>query len=231
LIAGVMLGLQMVGVGLGFFAVFAGAIGLGIGFGSQALAANFISGLILQFGGPIKLGDMVEVDGILGQVLRINSTSTVVRTPDNISVIVPNSAFIGNNVINWTEGERRMRVRVEVGVAYGSDVNLVTRLLLKAAREQSRIADHPIPSVRFEAFGESSLDFVIMGWIHEPSEWLDIRSELRYAIDRLFRENGVEIPFPQRDLHLRSSEATIRLVREKGWDIEEPAEDGPAEEG
>jgi small-conductance mechanosensitive channel len=214
-LAGVVIGLQIVGIGLGFLALFAGVIGIGIGFGSQALAANFISGLILQFTRPIEVGDHIEVEGILGQVQRITSYSTVVRTYDNMSVIVPNSTLLGNSVVNWTEGDRKVRVGVDVGVAYGSDVAKVRTLLLQAAEAQRLVRKLPKPDVLFRNFGDSSLDFRLRVWIDNPQDLVRIQSELRDRIDALFRENGVEIPFPQRDLHLR----TVDIARAKGFEI------------
>jgi len=223
---GFIFGLKSIGLSLGFLAVFAGIIGIGIGFGSQTLMANFIAGLILQFTRPVEVGDEIEVEGVLGTVVRITSYSTVVRTYDNLSVVVPNAALLGNPVVNWSEDDRKVRVDVNVGVAYGSDVELVRELLLKAGNGHDLVRTRPAPDVVFDDFGGSSLDFTLRVWIDDPPALRVIRSDLRWEIERLFRESDIEIPFPQRDLHLRSTDATLKVVQEQGWDV---VSSGPAD--
>jgi small-conductance mechanosensitive channel len=225
IVVGVLVGLDVIGIGLGVFAVFAGIVGIGVGFGSQALASNFMSGLILQVGGPISVGDVIEVEGVMGRVTKISASSTLVTTQDNFVVILPNSALVGNPVTNWTKGERRVRMGVDVGVAYGSDVPKVARLLEEVAAEHSEIRQHPGPAARFEGFGDSSLDFRILAWIDDALDAPRIRSELRYRINEVFAENDIEIPFPQRDLHLRDSEGVLKLAAERGWRAWRAADD------
>ena len=205
LVVGVLIVLENTGIHLGALAVFAGAVGVGVGFGLQNIASNFISGLVILAERPITIGDRVEVAGITGQVQQIRARSTVIRTNDNIMMIVPNTKFIDSPVTNWTYGDPRVRFRVPVGVAYGSDVAKVREALLAAGRENPNTLKEPAPSVFLEKFGESSIDFQLVVWSSEmgarPSRY---RSDLNFAIEQKFREAGIELPFPQRDLHIRS---------------------------
>ena len=205
LVVGVLIVLENTGIHLGALAVFAGAVGVGVGFGLQNIASNFISGLVILAERPITIGDRVEVAGIIGQVQQIRARSTVIRTNDNIMMIVPNTKFIDSPVTNWTYGDPRVRFRVPVGVAYGSDVAKVREALLAAGRENPNTLKEPAPSVFLEKFGESSIDFQLVVWSSEmgarPSRY---RSDLNFAIEQKFREAGIELPFPQRDLHIRS---------------------------
>src|SRR3989454_9834242 len=205
LVVGVLIVLENTGIHLGALAVFAGAVGVGVGFGLQNIASNFISGLVILAERPITIGDRVEVAGITGQVQQIRARSTVIRTNDNISTIVPNTKFIDSPVTNWTYGDPRVRFRIPVGVAYGSDVEKVRKLLIAAGTEDPHTLEDPAPSVFFEGFGESSLNFELVVWSremsHRPRRY---RSDLNFAIERKLREAGIEIPFPQRDLHIRS---------------------------
>jgi small-conductance mechanosensitive channel len=206
-------------VDLSGLTVVAGLLSVGIGFGLQNTASNFISGLILLFERPIKVGDWITVGEVSGDVREINLRSTTVITPDNISIIVPNSEFVSGRVVNWSHGERKIRVHIPVGVAYGSDVELVTRVLLEEAERHSGVMRTPAPKVWFTGFGDSSLNFELLAWIPEPTARPQVISDLNYAIDSAFRRNNVEIPFPQRDVHVRSGELP-RLRTERG------AEDG-----
>ena len=205
LVVGILIVLQNTGIHLEALTVFAGAVGVGIGFGLQNITSNFISGLVILAERPITIGDRVEVGGVTGQVVRIRARSTVVVTNDNITTIVPNQKFIDSPVTNWTYGDPRVRFRIPVGVAYGSDVELVRQKLVEAAEEDPHTLEDPAPSVFFVAFGDSSLNFELVAWSdemsHRPRRY---RSDLNFAIDKKFREAGIEIPFPQRDLHIRS---------------------------
>jgi small-conductance mechanosensitive channel len=205
LVVGILIVLENTGIHLGALAVFAGAVGVGVGFGLQNIASNFISGLVILAERPITIGDRVEVAGITGQVQQIRARSTVIRTNDNISMIVPNTKFIDSAVTNWTYGDPRVRFRIPVGVAYGSDVAKVREALLAAGRENPNTLKEPAPSVFLQKFGESSIDFELVVWSSEmsarPSRF---RSDLNFAIEQKFREAGIEIAFPQRDLHIRS---------------------------
>jgi len=204
LVFAIYTGLGAVGIPLtaltGLFAL----IGVGIGFGLQNITSNFISGVILLFERPVKVGDRITVDDVVGDVVQIKLRTTIVNTVDNISIIIPNSKLLENNLINWTYGDAKVRIHVPVGVAYGSDVDLVTKLLLLAADEDKEILQTPKPAALFIGFGDSSLDFDLIVWIPDSRRQPLVTDRLNRAIDKLFREHDVEIPFPQRDLHIRS---------------------------
>jgi len=204
-IVGLLIALGVVGIPLTGLMVVASAIGIGMGFGMQNVTSNFVSGVMMLFERPIKIGDRITVGDIVGDVKAINIRSTVVVTPDNIAMIVPNSEFIANRVTNWSYGDRSIRLRIPIGVAYGSDVSLVKDILMDVALKHGEVLKEPGPEVWFVGFGESSLDFELLVWIPEPTHQPKIRSDLNYAIDEAFRQNKIEIPFPQRDIHIRSS--------------------------
>lgn len=204
LLVGLLIIVQTVGIDLTTLNVLAGAVGLGVGFGLQNVVGNFIAGLILLFERPIKLGDRIEVAGVEGAVVAIRARATTVVTNDNIAIIVPNSTLTSQNVVNWSYTDAKVRFKIPVGVAYGSDARLVERLLLEVARENSNVLEAPAPSVRFMEFGDSALRFELRAWtttlVHRKGE---LFSALNFAINDKFREHGVEIPFPQRVVHLR----------------------------
>lgn len=205
LVVGIFVVLQNTGIHLEALTVFAGAVGVGIGFGLQNITSNFISGLVILAERPITIGDLVEVGGVTGQVQKIRARSTVLVTNDNITTIIPNQKFIDSPVTNWTYGDPKVRFRIPVGVAYGSDVEKVRATLIEAAAEDPHTLDDPAPSVFFVEFGSSSLNFELVAWSdemsHRPRRY---QSDLNFAIDKKFREAGIEIPFPQRDLNIRS---------------------------
>src|SRR5213595_3052446 len=205
LVVGIFIVLENTGIHLAALTVFAGAVGVGVGFGLQNIASNFISGLVILAERPITIGDRVEVAGITGQVQQIRARSTVIRTNDNITMIVPNTKFIDSPVTNWTYGDPRVRFRIPVGVAYGSDIAKVREALLATGRENPNTLKDPAPSVFLEKFSDNSIDFELVVWSSEmsarPSRY---RSDLNFAIEQKFREAGIEIAFPQRDLHIRS---------------------------
>src|SRR5881296_3446703 len=213
LLVGVFIVLENTGIHLAALAVFAGAVGVGVGFGLQNIASNFISGLVILAERPITIGDRIEVAGIAGQVEHIRARSTVIRTNDNIMMIVPNTKFIDSPVTNWTYGDRRVRFRIPVGVAYDSDVNKVRDALLAVARENPHTLKEPAPSVFLDQFGDSTIDFELVVWSKEmsyrPSRY---RSDLNFAIAQKFREAGIEFPFPQRDLHIRDGVLKVENV-------------------
>ncbi len=205
LVVGVLIVLQNTGINLGALTVFAGAVGVGVGFGLQNITSNFISGLVILAERPITIGDRVEVAGVTGQVRKIRARSTVIVTNDNISTIVPNTKFIDSPVTNWTFGDPRVRFRIPVGVAYGSDLEKVTEALTAAGAAHPHTLKDPPPSVFFIGFGDSALDFELVVWSTEMSNRpRRYRSDLNFAIDKNLRAAGVEIPFPQRDIHFRS---------------------------
>jgi small-conductance mechanosensitive channel len=205
-ILGVLIIMQTAGIDLTTLNVLAGAVGIGVGFGLQNIANNFISGLIILFERPIKVGDRIEVGNVEGDVISIGARSTTVLTNDNISIIVPNSMFITENVINWSHNDAKVRFRIPVSVAYGSDVRQVERLLLEVAQENKDVLTDPAPAVRFLEFGDSGLQFELRAWstslLHRKGTLI---SALNFAIYERFAAHGIQIPFPQRDLHIRSA--------------------------
>lgn len=212
LVIGVLIVLTNTGINLGALAVFAGAIGVGVGVGLQSLASNFISGLVILAERPIALGDRVEVGNVTGQVEKIRARCTIIRTNDNISMIVPNSKLIQEPVTNWTYGDPRVRFRIPIGVAYGSDLEVVKNALIAAGKENENTLDDPAPSVFLEKFGDSSIDFELVVWSSEMSyRPRRYKSDLYFAIARKLDEAGIEIPFPQRALHIRSG--TLPITR------------------
>lgn len=204
LLLGFIIGVETAGIDLSSLAMIAGFLSVGIGFGLQNITSNFISGLILLFERPIEVGDTVTVGEQLGTVTAINLRATEVNTWENVDIIIPNSAFVEQNVINWSHGEDYIRITCPVGIAYGSDTKKVKELLLEAAESQEKVLDDPEPTVLFREFGGSSLDFELRVWISTPRFRPQVKSEINYTIDKLFRENDVEIPFPQRDVHLKN---------------------------
>jgi len=213
LLIGLLIILQTAGINLTTLNVVAGAVGIGVGFGLQNVISNFVSGLIIMFERPIKIGDRIEVGEIEGDVIEIGARSTKVLTNDNIMIIVPNSKFITESVVNWKYNDARVRFRIPVSVAYGSDVRLVEKLLLEVAKQEQEVLDDPAPAVRFLEFGDSGLAFELRAWttslVHRKGRLI---SMLNFAIYEKFREHGIEIPFPQRDLHIRSGVVEVKTV-------------------
>lgn len=202
---GIYIIFQTSGIDLSALGLLIGALGIGIGFGLQNVTNNFISGIIILFERPIKVGDRVEMDDIIGTVESISARSTTIITNDNIGVIVPNSDFINERVINWSLNDRNVRFNFPVGVAYKEDPAVIRRLLIEVADENPGVLQNPKPDVLFEEFGDSSLNFNLRVWSQEYSDRPQVlKSQLYYAIFEKFKEHNIEIPFPQRDLHLKS---------------------------
>lgn len=208
----VLISLSSIGFNLTSLTVFASVLGVGIGFGLRNMMSNFISGLIILFERPIRVGDRVIIDDTIADVEEIKIRSTVVRTRVNERMIIPNSYFLEEKFVNRSYADTRLRIPVEVGVSYGSDVELVKELLYEAVyelREESwpNIIERPAPRVFFEGFGDSALDFTVWFWIDSQSDEREftIPSDLRFKIFKKFAENGIEIPFPQRDVHVISN--------------------------
>ena len=196
---------QSVGFDLSSLAIVAASLGVGVGFGLQNIINNFVSGIIILAERPISIGDRIEVAGVAGRVTKIQLRSTTVVTNDNITMIVPNADFISNTVTNWSHGDPKVRIRVPVGVAYGSDLKLLQRLLLEAAEEHPKALRDPLPVVLFTEFGDSSLNFELGVWTQEMTATpIHFTSQMNFIIEQKLRENEIEIPFPQRDLHVRS---------------------------
>ena len=203
-IIGLGVAVELLNVDLTALTVVAGALGIGIGFGLQNVVNNLVSGVVLLLEQPVRYRDRVSVENVEGQVENVNFRSTTIITNDNISIIVPNSQLINQAVVNWSHGDPRIRIHVPVGVAYGSEVDTVTETLLAVARAEPEVLTTPVPEVRFIEFGDSSLNFDLLVWSDEPPNHHRLRSKLNYAIDAAFRKNGIEIPFPQRDLHVKA---------------------------
>ncbi len=210
LLLGMVVILQTSGINLSALGILFGALGIGIGFGLQNISSNFISGIIILFERPIKVGDRVEVDGIAGNIVNISARSTTLITNDNIAIIVPNSQFINDKVINWSLNDKLVRFNIPVGVSYKEDPAKIKRILLEVAQNCEGVEKSPAPDVLFEAFGDSSLNFVLRVWSTEYSYVPPIlKSKLYFSIFEKFKEHGVEIPFPQRDIHIRTGLGSV----------------------
>ncbi|MEW5925312.1 MAG: mechanosensitive ion channel domain-containing protein [Candidatus Zixiibacteriota bacterium] len=204
MISGTVVAFQFVGIDLGGLAVIFGLLSVGIGFGLQNITSNFIAGIILLFEQPIKVGDRVTVGDTEGNVSSINMRSTTIRTLNNISIIVPNSEFISSRVTNWSHGDPKIRLVVDVGVSYDSDPDAVIKALHEVAGEHPDVIASPEPDVLLSEFADSSWSMKLRVWLANPHRYYQIRSELNQAIVAKFRKYGIEIPYPQRDLHVRS---------------------------
>ena len=198
----VILSLDSIGVKVTILLASSTALFVGIGLGLQQTFNDFISGFILLFEGSISIGDIVEIDGIVGRVEKIDLRTSKISTRDNTVIILPNSALANNNLINWSLNKKATRFSIDVGVAYGSDTNLVSELLKEATVEHVEVIKNEPIQIRFENFGNSSLDFSILFFSHNMFEIEKIKSEIRFIIDEKFRTHGITIPFPQQDLHL-----------------------------
>jgi small-conductance mechanosensitive channel len=225
LVIGILVALQSAGLNLSALAVFAGAVGVGIGFGLQNITRNFISGLVVLAERPIKIGDRVEVGNVTGQVKSIRARSTTILTNDNIAIIVPNSDFIEKPVINWSHGDPRVRFRIRVGISIDSDVTKAREILTEIARAHPAALQEPQPWVVFDKFGDSTFELELVVWSVEMSyRPRAFRSELNFEIERRFREAGIDLPRPRRDI--RVSLPQLRRSEEGGEDVErEPREE------
>jgi len=204
--------LDVMNVPLTAFAFLSGAVAIGVGFGAQNIINNFISGWILMWERPIRIGDFLEVDGARGSVETINTRSTRIRRIDGVHMLIPNSKLLENTVVNWTLIDNLTRTSVRVGVAYGSDCKLVARLIEQATQQQEDILTEPKPVVIFDDFGDNALMFETFFWVNATKErdLRVIRSQVRFTIDELFAEHDIVIAFPQRDVHL---DGTLQLVK------------------
>lgn len=201
---GVLFALSVgVSLNLTSIAVIFTALSVGIGFGLQYIAADIASGFILLFERPVRVGDRISIGKEEGDVQSINLRTTVMTTNDRVSVIVPNSKLVREQLINWSYGDPRARIAIPVGVAYSSDIDLVSQTLIEAAKDVNNVLQDPAPKVQFLKFGDWSLDFRLLVWTNRPRLHNQIRSDINYRIERLFREKQIEIPFPQTELRLR----------------------------
>ncbi|TWI75650.1 small-conductance mechanosensitive channel [Desulfobotulus alkaliphilus] len=215
---GILSALNVFGLNTTALTVAFGALGVGLGFGLQAIFNNFVSGIILLFERPIQVGDVIEIDGIWAKVTRINVRSTVVQTFDNASLIIPNADFISARLTNWSFNDLRIRKNIDVGVSYGSDVKKVEKILLEIAGNTKHVLVHPQPDVHFLDFGDSALIFRLRFW-STIDNFRAVETQIRFKITDDFRKEGIEIPFPQRDLHIRSDFRDLKNPSEKITEI------------
>lgn len=202
---GVVIGLQINGINLSVFATLGGGLMVGIGFGLQNIANNFISGIVILLERPIKVGDYIEVGGIGGNVLSISARSTSVRTRENIIVIVPNSKFISENVVNWSHSDPRVRIKIQIGISYKSDPETTKKVLLNLADNHPAVIKSPPPNVRLKEYGDSSINMVLEVWIEDAIKKSEVESDINYQIYKEFAAHGIAIPFPQMDLHIKEA--------------------------
>jgi small-conductance mechanosensitive channel len=202
---GLLISLRIVGLDLRLLMVFAGAVGIGVGLGLQSLAANVISGFIIIFGGKVRKGDWIEVTGTLGEVTDIYLGTAKIRTRDNVEYLIPNAQLVTSTIINYSLSSAYTRLDLDVGVSYGADPREVEKILLDVAAREPLVTDFRAPSVRFVAYGDNSINFQLLFWIdvRRTARRL-VRSNLYFAIFEELKAAGIEIPFPQRDLHIRS---------------------------
>lgn len=201
----IVLALETIGIKITILLAGSAALLVGLGLGLQQVFKDIVSGLFLLFEGNLKLNDIVELDdGEIGRVKEFTFRTTKLETRDNIILVVPNAKFIDSNVINWSHIQKKTRFNVKVGVAYGSDVQLVEKVLLNCTDQHKDVSKSPKPFVRFSDFGDSSLDFQLFFWTDKSFEVENTKSDLRFEIDKQFRANQIQIPFPQRDIHIRT---------------------------
>lgn len=203
--------LQAYGLNLSSLALIGSALGVGIGFGFQDIARNFASGIVLLFERSIQVGDFIQIGDHLGVVEEVRTRSIVLKTLDRISIIVPNSRFLSEEVINWNHRRSVTRIHLPIGVEYGSDVKKVKSALLQAASEHLEVLRNPLPQVFFTEFGDSSLNFELLVWTSDPSRQFPLKSDLYFRIEEIFREQQISVPFPQRDVHLKTEDLPIKL--------------------
>ncbi len=206
-IAIILISFEIVGIKITLLLAGSAALLVGLGLGLQQIFQDIMSGIAILFEGSLKVGDVVEIqDNLVGRVIEIGLRTSKLETRDNIVMVVPNSKFVSDIVINWSHIEKRTRFHIDVGVAYGSDVEKVSRVLLQCANVDEKVSSNPKPFVRFNDFGNSSLDFQLYFWTTETFQVEYIKSEIRYKIDAAFRASGIHIPFPQRDVHIKTKE-------------------------
>jgi len=204
LATGVIIGLQVNGINLSVFATIGAGLMVGIGFGLQNIASNFISGIVILLERPIKVGDYVDVNGVLGHVEQINGRSTLLRTRENIQMIVPNSKFISEKIINWSHNNLEVMVQVPIGISYANNPERAREVLLKIASDHGLVLDMPLPVVRLHEYGDSSINLVLEIWITEHNRRFEVISDINFKIYSAFKENDIHIPYPQMDVHMRN---------------------------
>ncbi len=205
IIAGIYIIVQTTGIDLSAIGLLVGALGVGIGFGLQSITNNFISGIIILFERPVKVGDRIEIDNLAGNIVSISARATIIITNDNIAVIVPNSDIINTRVINWSLNNNSVRLNFSIGVSYKEDPEMIRKLLIEVADENAGVLKEPATDVLFSEYADSSLNFKLRVWTSEYSNTPAIlKSQLYFEIFKKFKEHNVELPFPQRDIHLKS---------------------------
>jgi small-conductance mechanosensitive channel len=199
----ILASLSVVGIDLGTLVIGSTALLVGLGLGLQHVFTDLVSGIFLLSEGTLKIGDVIEVDGNIGKVMDINLRSCELKTRDDVMIVLPNSKFLADRVVNWTHSVDQVRFTIEVGVAYGSDVDKVTECLINAAKTHKHVAKSPKPIVQFANFGDSSLEFKLFFWSKEAFLIENVKSDIRREIYLGLKEQGMEIPFPQRDVHIK----------------------------
>ena len=219
LLIGFLLALSTLGFEISKITILLSALGVGIGFGLQGIVNNFVSGLILLFERPVRVGDTIEIGGTYSEIKNIGIRATTVQTFDLADRIIPNADLISNEVTNWTLTNRQVRLIIPVGVAYGSDVDRVTETLMNCAKTNPKVAKRPEPKVRFLTFGDSTLDFELRVFVPDFDLRIEVRDMLHRQIDRCFRDANIEIAFPQRDVHLRSQDKSTNIQPREPSDV------------
>jgi small-conductance mechanosensitive channel len=220
---GLVVGLDTTGLNLRSLLVLGGALGVGVGFGLQNIVANFVAGVVILWEGPVKVGDLIDVGNTIGEVVRIGARGTWVRTFDNEVIIVPNSDFVNNRVTNWTANDRTVRLSVPVGVSYEADFEKVRQLLEQIAHLHSDVLVTPSPTVLVTSLGDSAVNVVLRATAGNAERAARVKSDLLFEILRVFREQKIEMPFPQRDLHIRSVGAPFMIPAPAGVGPAPPA--------
>ena len=224
---GLVILLQAVGIDISALAIVASVLGVGIGFGLQNVANNLVSGVIILLERPIRAGDFVNLGDLVGTVERVGPRSTEIRTLDLVTIIVPNSEFIESKVINWSHGHPLSRLHIPLGVAYETSIRQLRSAVLEAAHTHPEVLRFPKPQLWFKGFGDSALDFDLLVWVREPRHQLQIRSDLYYLLEANLRRHHIQIPFPQRDVHVRFADGQLP----SGQKLSQPASQPPSPEG
>lgn len=204
-VVALVISIESIGIDITLLIGASAALLVGVGMGMQQTFNDIVSGIIILFEGTIEVGDVLEIDELVGTIKEIRLRTCKIQTREAFTVIVPNSKFVTSNVINWSHSAKTTRFNVSVGVAYGSDISLVKKLLLECAEKHGEVLPMPASFVRFENFGDSSLDFNLFFWTNKIWEVENVKSDLRFMIEDAFRESKVTIPFPQRDVHIRQN--------------------------
>lgn len=211
----ILASLSAVGIDLTTLVLGSTALLVGLGFGLQHIFRDFVSGIFLLFEGSIKIGDVIEVDGVIGKVMEVNLRSCELKTRDDVIIIIPNSKFLAEEVVNWTHDAEQVRFTIDVGVAYGSDIDKVDNCLFEAMNANKFVSKTPKPYVHFSNFGESSLEFKMFFWSKNTFRIESVKSDLRRDVYKRLKENDLEIPFPQRDVHIKGMEQAVDFKGKK----------------